>query len=67
MSQNDWILQRLKAGYALTAMDALKGCGCFRLAARINDLRAAGHNILTEKLAHNNKTFASYRLARRKS
>lgn len=66
MSQNDWILQRLKSGYALTPLDAFKGCGCFRLAARINDLRAEGHNILTEKITVAGKHFACYRLARKK-
>jgi len=46
-SQTEWILARLKEGRSVTAMDALNGCGCFRLAARIKDLREAGHNIVT--------------------
>ena len=46
MSQTQWILDALKRG-PVTAMDALDGCGCFRLAARINDLRQAGHDIET--------------------
>jgi hypothetical protein len=30
-----------------TPMDALRECGCFRLAARVAELRAAGHNVVT--------------------
>lgn len=40
-TQSQWILARLQQG-PVTAMDALDGCGCFRLAARIADLRQAG-------------------------
>lgn len=44
-------------------MDALDGCGCFRLAARIADLRQAGHHIETEnRTLANNKTIAVYHL-----
>ena len=38
MTQEQWILDALKRRRKLTALDALKGCGCFRLAARISDL-----------------------------
>jgi len=62
MTQNDWILQSLKQA-PLTALQALEGCGCFRLAARINDLRAQGHKINTVNLKlENNKTIAQYHL-----
>jgi hypothetical protein len=47
MTQNDWVLDALKRG-PVTPMDALKGIGCFRLSARVLDLRRAGHNIQTE-------------------
>jgi len=61
-SQTDWILTRLKQG-PVTAIDALNGCGCFRLAARINDLRQAGYDIETQtsELA-NGKHVAQYHL-----
>jgi hypothetical protein len=36
-------------GHTLTALEALKMMGVFRLAARIEDLRRKGHNIVTEK------------------
>ena len=44
-SQCDVILQHLKSGKSLTPLDALRLYGCFRLAARIHDLRCAGHDI----------------------
>ncbi len=65
MSQNEWILDRLQKR-PITALDALEGCGCFRLAARINELRQRGHNIITEKVEMFDKSFARYRLVRPK-
>jgi hypothetical protein len=44
MSQEDMTLQALQKG-ELTAIDALKKFGCFRLAARIYRLRQSGHKI----------------------
>ena len=62
MSQTQWILNRLKQG-PISPIDALNGCGCFRLAARIADLRAAGHDITTEnRTLANGKTIAVYHL-----
>lgn len=61
-TQAEWILDALKRG-PLTALDALDGCNCFRLAARIADLRQAGHEIKTEtRTLANNKTIAVYHL-----
>jgi hypothetical protein len=62
MTQTQWVLENLKQG-PITAIDALNGCGCFRLAARINDLRLAGHCIETKnKNLANGKTVAEYHL-----
>lgn len=62
MTQTEWILEALKRA-PVTAMDALEGCGCFRLAARIKDLRQAGHNIETNDLKlPNGKHVAQYQL-----
>ncbi len=61
-TQTEWILTRLKQG-PVTAIDALDGCGCFRLAARINDLRQAGYDIETKTLElPNGKHVAQYHL-----
>ena len=47
----------------LTAMDALHKIGCFRLAARIEELRASGIPVRTDLLVKNGRRFAEYRLA----
>lgn len=41
-SQNAGILQALKEGAHITPMGALRRFGCFRLSARIADLRKMG-------------------------
>ena len=67
MSQTNWVYSRLKKG-SLTAMDALKEGGVFRLAARINDLRNLGYTIHTiNKDLPNGKRIAEYKLGRTKS
>lgn len=45
MSQREAILDALEHGETLTPLDALKRFGCFRLGARIWDLKQAGHQI----------------------
>ena len=65
MSQAKWILMAIRQR-PLTALDALHGCGCMRLAARINDLRADGHLIGTEMVSKNGKKFAQYFLIKEK-
>ncbi len=47
-SQKSEILAYLKEGRSLTAIEALHEFNCFRLAARIAELRAEGHDILIE-------------------
>ena len=48
--QNKKILKHLKAGLAITPIGALKTYGCFRLAARIYELRSEGWPIVTDRL-----------------
>ena len=50
-SQNQKILDHLRNRGPITPMDALKLYGCFRLAARINELRRMGIVIKTHKAA----------------
>jgi hypothetical protein len=62
MSQEDMTLEALQKG-ELTAIDALKKFGCFRLAARIYRLRQAGHKIEKRMQRLNNgKNIAVYSL-----
>lgn len=61
MSQNDAILNHLRQERRITALEALQLYGSFRLAARIKDLREAGHTIHTERLdIGQNRTIARY-------
>lgn len=55
-SQNDAIAKYLEAGGRLTPMLALNLFGCFRLAARIGELRKVGMNIHTDYIRVTNKT-----------
>jgi hypothetical protein len=64
MTQAQRILIYLKTGKSLTPLEALKKFGCFRLAARIADLRNQGHTIWTNYITKDNKTFAAYKLSK---
>lgn len=60
-SQNAMILNFLESGGSLTPIEALEKFQCFRLAARMNDLRKKGYVIQTEILKDDNgKSYASY-------
>ena len=63
MTQNEQIKSALLAGETLTPLDALQQFNCFRLAARIKDLRDAGLDIETLTITNKNKSYAGYRLA----
>lgn len=63
MTQTEHILAHLEDGHALTPIDALGLFGCFRLAARVEELRKRGHRIVTDKLrTAAGKTIAEYRI-----
>ena len=67
MSQELSILRRLETGMTLTPIDALADpeIRSFRLAARIDSLRKAGHDIETVPVhTGTGKTVAGYRLKR---
>jgi len=53
-----WLLN----GYSITQLDALNMFGCFRLSARIANLREEGLDILTEMVNVNDKRIAKYYL-----
>lgn len=63
MSQATDILAHMKKGRAITPLEALDLFGCFRLAARVRDLRDEGHSIHTEEVElPNGKRIARYSL-----
>ena len=59
-SQSISILNDLYAGVKLTPLDALQRYGCFRLGARIYDLKKEGFNIISEPVKVNGKRVMSY-------
>jgi len=64
MSQKDKIRKHLLTGQSITAGEALLVYGCFRLAARIRELREDGVLIdAVMKRDANGKHYASYRLS----
>ena len=63
MSQTDVIRRHLELGRAITALEALQQYGCFRLAARIAELREAGVAIRVDRVeVGDGKHVAQYRL-----
>mgnify|MGYP002638080107 FL=1 len=61
VAQRDLIRDDLIAGKTITPMDALEKYGCYRLAARIGELRKEGMNIETKQYANDNM-YAHYSL-----
>ncbi len=60
-SQNASILKLLKTRRdGITAVDAMTAADCWRLAARVHDLRCQGHEIETRMEAHSNGKHARY-------
>lgn len=60
MNQRTEVLLYLKLNGSITPLDALQEFGCFRLAARIEELRARGHEIETIMERHKNGSHAKY-------
>ena len=63
-SQNALIKGWLLNGYSITPMEALNMFGCFRLSARIANLREEGLAVVTDMVTINDKRVARYYLSR---
>jgi hypothetical protein len=61
LSQKNLIREHLKTK-SISPMTALEKYGCFRLAARISELREEDLDIETIHTTINGKTFATYRM-----
>ena len=61
-SQNHQILQYLQNGNKITPIEALNLFGCFRLGARIWDLREKGNDIISKLVTVGKKRLAQYEL-----
>ena len=59
-SQRQKIMAFLEAGNKLTALDALKKWGCFRLASRIHELKKAGYPVVSQTIEMNGKKISQY-------
>lgn len=62
LTQREQILGHLQGGKSITPMEALNLYGCFRLGARIADLRDEGYKIKTTIVTGGGKHYASYKL-----
>ena len=62
MSQHALILRDLRRGKKITPMDALNSYNCFRLGARIYDMRRQGIPVKSERVTDRKtgKTYARY-------
>ena len=63
MTQCESILHYMKSR-PIDPVTALRVFRCFRLAARVKELRAQGHPIVTEMKEEGGKRYATYRLAK---
>ena len=59
-SQSAWIFTQLTNGRKLSAFEAAREIGCFRLAARVNDLRKKGVDVKTYIHRDGSKHWAIY-------
>ena len=68
LTQKKVILQHLKNFGSIEPLTALREYGCYRLGARISDLRHDGYNIITETMSSVSRItgrpvhFANYKL-----
>lgn len=62
-SQNQKILEYLQSGLAITQKDSIRMFDCYRLAARIKDLREQGHDIQESK--GKGERHSTYRLVKK--
>ena len=66
ISQTTKILEALKDGEEISPLDALNRFGCFRLGARVYDLRWGKYDGVCypiEQVAHKGKQYAIYKLS----
>ena len=70
MTQSQRILRHLEDYGSITQMDAMADYGIMRLASRVDELRKAGHPIITERVEGRNRYgekchWARYRMGAR--
>lgn len=63
-SQSDRIIDHLATGRPLTPLVALRRFSCFRLGARVYELKRQGHRITSRLVKRGDAHVAEYRLER---
>lgn len=63
MTQCEMIIKHLNEHGSITQMDAVK-FGCYRLSARIHDLRELGYEIETKTETKGKSTYARYSIGK---
>lgn len=72
-TQKEWLRAHLLGGGSISALEALRDFGCYRLASRISDLRSEGMNIektmeeTVSRVTGKTVRFARYRLAQQQA
>ena len=61
MTQQEQLTKRLRRGWT-TGLDALKDCGCMRLAARVLEMRQDGLNVSDKWVTVNSKRVKAYKI-----
>ena len=61
MTQQEQLTKRLRRGWT-TGLDALKDCGCMRLAARVLEMRQAGLTVADKWVEIGGKRFKAYKI-----
>lgn len=64
-SQTNLILGHLQKGKTLNPLQSLNLFGCFRLGARIYDLKKMGYNIVSTTIIKGKKHFSEYQLLKK--
>ena len=62
LSQTQQILDYLKTGHSITALESLYAFKCLRLASRINEIRHMGYNVVSELVKDGAKHYSKYHL-----
>lgn len=63
MTQQEMLTKRMLRAWT-TPLDALKDCGCMRLAARVLEMRQDGLTVIDKWVEVNGKRFKAYKIRR---
>ena len=61
MSQTSQLISLMKRKW-VTPQDALRHAGCFRLAARVHDMRSSGINVVDRWVERDETRFKAYKI-----